>query len=246
MVWSIAPGGAYAIFEATSALSAVGSAAVFLIITLEYRHSLHSSYISSAMLSVAFCVDILKARSFFMRDGLSAVAALSAAAAVPKLAIIILQEFPKPLCDSTGQILSPEATCGFWNQSLAIWVNPTMRLGRRQALAMRNLSTLGPDYSSKRLSSEFDLIWARQDKTSQWALINTCVIAFRWTLGPAVFLHMLTTACEWAQAFSIQTTVASMGQAQPSWRPTSLILANVSIYFIKMVIKQKEYVEVYR
>lgn len=79
---------------------------------------------------------------------------------------------------------------------------------------MKNLSTLGPDYSSKRLSSEFDRIWASQDQTSQWALINTCVVAFRWTLGPAIFSHMLTTACEWAQAFSIRTTLASMGQAQ--------------------------------
>ena len=79
---------------------------------------------------------------------------------------------------------------------------------------MKNLSTLDPDYSSKRLSSEFDRIWASQDQTSQWALINTCVVAFRWTLGPAIFSHMLTTACEWAQAFSIRTTLASMGQAQ--------------------------------
>ena len=110
---------------------------------------------------------------------------------------------------------------------------------------MKNLSTLDPDYSSKRLSSEFDRIWASQDQTSQWALINTCVVAFRWTLGPAIFSHMLTTACEWAQAFSIRTTLASMGQAQASWRPTSLVLANVAIYSIKMVIMQKEFVEPY-
>ena len=198
------------------------------------------------MLSVEFCADIVKTRSFFMRDGMSTVAALSAATAVPKLAIIMLQEFPKPLCDSTGQILSQEATCGFWNQTLAVWVNPTMGLGRRQALAMKNLSTLGPDYSSQRLSSEFDRIWARQDKTSRWALINTCVVAFRWTLGPAVFSHMLTTACEWAQAFSIQTTVASMGQDEPRWRPTSLILATVAIYLMKMVTNRKVYIEAYR
>lgn len=181
-----------------------------------------------------------------MRDGMSTVAALSAATAVPKLAIIILQEFPKPLCNSKGQILSQEATCGFWNQTLAVWVNPTMGLGRRQALAMKNLSTLGPDYSSQRLSSEFDRIWARQDKISRWALINTCVIAFRWTLGPAVFSHMLTIACEWAQAFSIQTIVASIGQDEPRWRPTSLILATVAIYLMKMVINRKVYIEAYR
>ena len=246
MVWRIAPGGEFSIFQAATALSTVGAADILLMNTLEYRHSPHSSYIISAMLSIAFCVDIVKTRSFFMRDGMSTVAALSAATAVPKLAIIILQEFPKPFCDSTGVIISQEATCGFWNQTLAIWVNPIMGLGRRHALAMKNLATLGPDYSSQRLSSEFDRIWARQDKTSQWALINTCVVAFRWTLGPAIFSHMLTTACEWAQAFSIQTTVASMGQDEPRWRPTSLILAIVAIYLMKMVINRKIYIEAYR
>ncbi|TVY14417.1 hypothetical protein LARI1_G007398, partial [Lachnellula arida] len=81
VVWRMAPGGAFAIFQAATALSAVGAAAVLLMSTLEYRHSPHSSYISSAMLSVAFCVDIVKTRSFFMRDGMSTVAALSAATA---------------------------------------------------------------------------------------------------------------------------------------------------------------------
>ncbi|KAJ5144344.1 hypothetical protein N7526_001852 [Penicillium atrosanguineum] len=180
VVWRMALGDGFAISQAATALSAVGAAAVLLINTLEYRHSPHSSYISSATLSVAFCVDIVKTRSFFMRNGMSTIAALSAATAVPKLAIIMLHEFPKPLCDSTGHILSQEATCGFWNQTLAVWVNPTMGL------------------------------------------------------GPAVFSHMLTTACEWAQAFSIQTTVASMGQEEPRWRPTSLILATVAIYLMKM------------
>jgi hypothetical protein len=206
--------------------------------TLEYRHSPHCSYMISTMLSLAFCADIVKTRSFFMRDGLSTVAALSAAIAVPKLAIIMLQEFPKPLCLPTDQIISQEATCGFWNQTLAVWVNPTIVLGRRQALVMKNLSTLGPDYSSQRVSSDFDRIWARQDKTSRWALINTCVVAFRSTL--------LTTACEWAQAFSIQTIVASMGRYEPRWRPTSLILATVAIYLMKTVITRKVYIEGYR
>ena len=132
MIWSVAPGGAYATFEATTALSAVGAAAVLLMITLEYRHSPHSTYISSATLSVLFCVDVVKTWSFFMRDNLNVVAGLSAATALPKLVIIILQKFPRPLCNSISQSLSQEATCGFWNQTLAIWVNPTMRLGRRQ------------------------------------------------------------------------------------------------------------------
>lgn len=93
-----------------------------------------------------------------------------------------------------------------------------MRLGRRQALSMKRLSAFGPDYSSKNLSAGLDRIWAKQEKSSNCALINTRA-AFRWTLGPAVFSHMLTTACEWAQAFSIQTTVAFMGHS-PWWNPS--------------------------
>lgn len=65
------------------------------------------------MLSIASCVDIVKTRSFFMRDGMSTVAALSAATVVPKLAIIICQELPKPFCDSTNQILSQEPLVAF-------------------------------------------------------------------------------------------------------------------------------------
>lgn len=232
----MAPTGAQATFEASAALSALAALALVAMVIFEYRHSLNSSTLNSAMLTILSFVDIIKARSFFLRDGLATVGALSVAAAALKAAIVILQEVPKPrVAELANKGPSSEASCGLWNQAFCFWVNKILLRGTRNPLTMKDLEYLGPDFSSARLDATFEGIWREEDKASRWALVRTTAISLRWLLLAGLLSRMVNSACEWAMIFSLRVTVASLGREDPTWAPKALILGNIAIYALKVV-----------
>ncbi|CEJ81259.1 hypothetical protein VHEMI01398 [[Torrubiella] hemipterigena] len=237
VVWSLAPRGASPAYQASTALSAIAAFTLLLMIMLEYRHSLHSSVLSSGMFTVFFFVDILKTRSFFLRDGLATVGGLSVAVTVLKALIVILQEFPKPRSEEVvDNSHSPEAISGFWNQALCFWLNKTMLAGGRATMTMKNLESLGPDFSSERLSVEFGEIWQRQNKKSSWALASATTVALRWVFLAGLLTRMINIACTWAIAFTLRATVQSLGEEVPVWTPKALVLANVTLYVLRSIV----------
>lgn len=236
IVWSLAPGGNGPAYQASTALSTIAAFALFLMVALEYRHSLHSPILTSGMLTVFFFTDIIKTRSFFLRDGLTAVGGLSIAVAIVKAVIIALQEIPKPCADNyADKSQSPEATSGFLNQALCFWLNKTMLTGLRGTLTMKHPSSLGSDFSSEQLSVDFGDIWERQNKKSSLALVSATVIALRWVFLAGLLTRVINIGCAWAISFTLRTTVSSLGADLPTWTPTALILANVAIYLVRAI-----------
>lgn len=235
-VWGIAPNGAEATFAASSALSALAAVALVAMTISEYRHSLNSSSLNSGMLTILCFVDIIKSRSFFMRDGLATVGALSAATAALKAVLVILQEVPKPrIAELADKGSSAEASSGVWNQALCFWVNKILLHGARRALTMKDLEYLGPDFASARLDAECRSIWKTEDKSSKWALAKTTGKSLRWLILASILSRMVSSCCEWAMIFSIRVTVASLGQPVPDWTPKALIIGNIAAYALKIV-----------
>lgn len=133
---------------------------------LEHRRSTQSSVMLSIYLSLMIVADGVKTRSYLLRPGLHLVGAFSGAVAIVKLVLLNLQEFPKHMKAKPGKKkekvdddLSPEATGGFWNRTLAL--NSTLFFGFRGVLKLENLAALGPDFASKQLSERFDPVWEK-------------------------------------------------------------------------------------
>lgn len=144
--------------------SCVAAVCTGVMIALGHWYATQSSMIFSIYLSVAFVFEIARSRSFFLRGNLAAVGALSALGAAMRLAMVILEEVPKPLVKSSTarkeDDLCKEATSGFWNRTMLLWLNPTLLHGFRQNLEMEHLANLGPDFSSETLSNRFEVVWA--------------------------------------------------------------------------------------
>lgn len=113
-------------------------------------------------------LDVVKSRSYFMREGLYEHAAhlggLAAAAGASKLIIIIAQEVPRNnlLVDEAMRgTVGKEATRGFWSRSLFAWLNATFAAGFRRTLTLEDLEPLSPELSSQLLLGRFTAAWEK-------------------------------------------------------------------------------------
>lgn len=136
-------------------------------IGLEHRHSPYSSTFLSVYLSIFSLLDVVEARSLLLRSTeLRAVGAMTVVAAILKLVLVTLQEVPKTLrIDGEGEgddeKQSQEASSGFWNRTLLLWINNKLTYGFRHELRMSDLGNLGPDFSSIQLSAKLEPHWQK-------------------------------------------------------------------------------------
>lgn len=177
-------------------LSCVAAVCTGIMTGLGHWYATQSSMVFSIYLSVAFVFEIARSRSFFLRGNLAAVGTLTALGAAIRLVMVILEEVPKPLIKSsaaqTDGDLCKEATSGFWNRTMLLWLNPTLLHGFRQNLEMEHLANLGPDFSSEALSDRFEVVWAK----------STCLD----TTDGILSMFTKLTACFFQQPTSLQIT----------------------------------------
>lgn len=230
ILWDAVP--KYQTDSATAANSLLCIAALCIAIMLffEHRRFTQSSIQLSVYLSIMVVADGVKSRSYLMRPGLHIVGIVSAATAIVKLILLILQEVPRHLNAVPGgqRRYNQEATGGFWNRTLAIWINSTLFVGFRQALSLDDLAPLGPDFASKHLSTKFEEIWARSmnarysstlipttdtstaPKNSPYALVRAYTLAL---LGPFCFPiipRLCLTACTFSSPLIMRRILDSI------------------------------------
>lgn len=146
---------------AAGVLSAVSAAAVGVAVYFDHYYSPQSTIFLSIFLTIAPVLEVSRARSFFLRDGMQTVAGLSVGCAAAKLAIMFLLEVPKTLdsAEFKDKRIVPDDRTGFWGRVLLPWIGPFFLYGARNRISMDDLAALGPRSSSKHLSSRFDKIW---------------------------------------------------------------------------------------
>lgn len=147
-----------------SCLSCIAALCTVTMAGLGHRFAIQSSMLFSIYLTIAFVLEMARSRSFLLRDGLQAVGALTIIGTVLRFALMILEEIPKPLVktltdDYSDEEMSQEATGGFWNRTLLVWLTPTLLHGFKQNLEMEDLAPLGPAFSAEKLSNRFESAW---------------------------------------------------------------------------------------
>lgn len=165
VVWSLSSDFPAPSSIVVSCLSCIAALCTVTMAGLGHRFAIQSSMFFSIYLTIAFVLEMARSRSFFLRDGLQAVGALTTVGTVLRFALMILEEIPKPLVitptnNSSNEEMSQEATGGFWNRTLLVWLTPTLLHGFKQNLEIENLAPLGPDFSAKKLSDRFEPVWA--------------------------------------------------------------------------------------
>lgn len=106
--------------------------------------------------------DVVKARSYFIRPGLTSLGALAVVSVISKSALLLLMEKSKrSLIRSTlfRVSMGPEVTSGFWTRSLFLWLNATLLAGFKNIISVDDLPDIGPEFDSDALLTQFLERW---------------------------------------------------------------------------------------
>ena len=147
---------------ASTSLSSIAAVCTGLMLFLEHYHATQSSSLLTLYLTITIIVDFLRAFYYTTKSELHFVGTLSAVTTTIKISLLVQQEAPKYLDPRRAphRGFSPEATTGFWNRTLGLWLNSTLLFGFRRTLRMADLANLGTEFSSANLSFQFDAVWA--------------------------------------------------------------------------------------
>ena len=163
-LWARMPDSRVQTTLASSILCSIGALFIGAVLYAGHRYSPSPAIPLSIYLSVTLLLDMAKTRSFFLREGIDDIAALSVVTLAAKLAIIVAEEVPKTRYIDKQRFpsLSGEAVGGFWSRSMLVWVNDTLLIGFKRRLEVEDLPPMGPTFSSERLYNEFLPIWRKR------------------------------------------------------------------------------------
>lgn len=106
--------------------------------------------------------NVARARSYIARGGLESFGAMQIVIAILKLVLVALEEVSKQSLfqsEHSRTSIGPETRGGFWNRSLFMWVNQTLLIGFRNNISVDELPEIGLEFSTERLSTEFQERW---------------------------------------------------------------------------------------
>lgn len=164
---------------AAASLDVALALVIGLVLFAEHKHAIRTSAFLGLYLALGAVIDATRSRSYFLRPGLEIFGYLSASAGATRLALSIPEEIPKQvsLPDGSTEDLGKEATSGYWSRTIFLWLNSTLWLGFRTILSLKDLGSIGPEFSSKKLYARFQSVWKETKSHSRLALAIACLKA---------------------------------------------------------------------
>lgn len=104
--------------------------------------------------------DTARAASYFVRLQSHPLTSLAISSVTLRFGLLLLLELPKRshTTDQEEREQSNEQTAtGFWSRSFNLWLYSTFSLGFRKIISIEDLGSLGPEFSSQRLSEQLAL-----------------------------------------------------------------------------------------
>lgn len=179
-----------------------------IMVHIGHKYSIRSSGILATYLLLTFAIDIVKARSYFLRGELDALGGLAAATASLRLFLLILEERSKKnlLVDQNlREISGSEATSGFFSRSFFFFLNPIFLTGFSGQLQNADLEKLGLDFSSQVLHERLQNQWDRVNvASSERRLFWASFYAFKWELLTIFVPRLVSIGASFAQPFLME------------------------------------------
>ncbi|OAA78570.1 ABC transporter, transmembrane domain, type 1 [Akanthomyces lecanii RCEF 1005] len=204
-------------------ISTVASLTISAVIYAHHLHNLQSSALSSTYISMAMLLDATKSRSFFSRDGLAPLGAVTAVTAGLKLAMLLVEEIPK-----TRLILYPsphigrESTSGFWGRLCFLWVNPLLTYGYGHDITVDDIGGLGPEFAAELLHGRFSRRWCRtMTSSSGLSLAMVCFWCMPLAFLAIIIPQLCSTGLAFSQPFIVQRVIAHLQGSASSSSPQS-------------------------
>ena len=186
----------------------VAAVNLVMMVYIGHKHSTRSSGLLATYLLFTVAIDIVKARSYFLRGKLDALGGLAAATGSLRFLLLILEERSKRnlLFDQNlREISGSEATSGYFTRSFFLFLNPMFLSGFSGQLRNADLEKLGLDFSSKVLHAKLEKQWERDNIASyDRRLFWASFYAFGWDLLLIFIPRLISIGASFAQPFLIE------------------------------------------
>ncbi|KAJ2979045.1 hypothetical protein NQ176_g3481 [Zarea fungicola] len=195
-----------------ASIDLIAALAIGTVIYIEHRHAFRTSALLGLYLAVGILIDGTKSRSFFKRDLVSSGSA-AAATAMTRLILLILEEIPKKnlLIDSEiRRVSAGEATSGVFTRTFFLFLHPLMRTGFHGILAMRDLDSLGIEFSSRYLFSKLSACWPTSKRSTKHSLFIACCIAWKGAILVILIPRLCVTGFIFAQPFVMRSIILTV------------------------------------
>ncbi|KAJ6782829.1 hypothetical protein PWT90_10539 [Aphanocladium album] len=202
------------------ALDLVATFPIGIVAYTEHLHSIGSNTLFTLLLLLGALTDVTRSRSYFIRDGLSAVGSLAVATAATKLILVGLREISKKsllIDDELRQEVGPEATSGFLGKLFFVFVRRIFAKGFRGQLLNENLNQLDPEFAPELLHKQLTSHWHPRKNgrpTPRYHLFASCVKTWKHCLLGLIFCRLVLTAFNFSQPLILRRVIELVGRAQ--------------------------------
>ncbi|KAJ6788087.1 hypothetical protein PWT90_02534 [Aphanocladium album] len=201
----------------TTILAAVvdlaASFATGLLIYTEHLYSVRSSPLFGTYLLADLLTDVLRSRSYFLRDGLDAVGNLAAACVMLKLILLGLRKSSKTsliIDEKLRDEARQESNTGLLNE---LWLSTLHVLP--PGSGNKPFEELGGEYSPETLSEQLSSHWSQwqhPQQPSRYSLLAACVRAWKFRFLTLIILRMTLTVLKFSQPFILHHIIGFVGR----------------------------------
>ncbi|KAJ3495547.1 hypothetical protein NLG97_g3313 [Lecanicillium saksenae] len=202
------------------ALDLMASLSIGIVAYAEHFHSIGSNTLLTLFLLLNALTDVTRSRSFFLRDGLSAVGSLAIASAATKLILVGLREIPKKsllIDDNLREGVGPEATGGFLGKLFIAFGCRIFAMAFCGQTLYENLNQLGPDITPEILHKQLTSHWhvrTNGRQTPRHHLFVSCLKTWKYCLLRLILCRLVLTAFNFSQPFILYRVIELVGRAQ--------------------------------
>jgi ATP-binding cassette, subfamily C (CFTR/MRP), member 1 len=125
----------------------------------EHLKSIKPSFLLNADLLRPILLDIALARTFWLRQGMTAIASVFTVSLVVKAVLLVLEELPKRPLSTDKKTMPRETAAGVVNRGIFWWLNSLFWAGSRSIIEIRDLGPIDDKFESRRLLHRLETAW---------------------------------------------------------------------------------------
>lgn len=152
---------------ASSVISLLASLCTLLVLYSAHTYNKALSTFVSLFFSLTLLLDIVLARSYFLRhdmgfSSMHSIAGIQTAGVMLKLLLVVLEEVPKTthaVKRQTSSTVKCDSELGFWGKAMFFSINSLLLFGYKNEVTIENLPALDEQFGSRRLFDRFYKNW---------------------------------------------------------------------------------------
>ncbi|KAI9709500.1 MAG: hypothetical protein M1820_003260 [Bogoriella megaspora] len=188
----------------------IGALIQWLVSYVEHVRSVRPSDLLNTYLFISLLLDVARARTFWLRRDVHAIAAVFTTGVCFKAINLLLEATEKRSnLKASYKAYPPEATSSIFSRFFFSWQWPLFRKGFSSTLVVDDLFTLDKHLSSENLYGLFRSAWKQAIRVeSSPSLFSMTFRILKWPVVSAVFPRLALTAFMYCQPFLIDTAVS--------------------------------------